>query len=722
MVSAKPLECTAEIRRVAFGPFHFDPRTRLLYRGAEEVPVPPRAAALLGHLLARAGEVVTREELLDTVWADTRVGDASLKEAVHVLRQALDDRAKRANYIQTLPRRGYRFIAAVRSLPATAAAEPIRLVAMERRRAAWLGVVGGLAVATVGLLIGTRLGSGDPAPPMPRSHRFSLTIPGPQRLSPGPANLALSPDGRQLVFAAKSPGSRWQLYRRPTDALAVRAISGTEGGRAPFFSPDGETLAFFTTDALRTVALASGTVRTVCTVEQGLGGAWIGDRIVFSSFERRDAVGLWSVPARGGRPQVLTTRGDDEAAHRWPAAINDQTILYTVWRTGLDDASVAWLDLASGTSGMLVEGAGFARPMPGYLLFARPGELLSVSFDANRRAVTGAPVSRLRGLATTPVWGTAHYAVSTTGSLVYMPAPPKPRHRLVRIEPGAAQDGRHQVVADIGRAVMDLRRSLDGRHALVTTQGAALDLWTIELDRGAMTRLTDDGTSHGGVFSTEGSQVFYASRQDGHPGIYRRATAGGDPELIYASAEAATPCAVAMGQPPEAEGRELLLIAEWSDQRGWDVVVLDPASGAVRPFLATPFDERHATLSPDGTLVAYESNETGVGEVYLRRFPDGAARWPVSAGGGSHPLFAADSSEIFFRRRGEIFAAPLDLRGPQPRIGSVVRRLAGPDLAGHSMAPHGDGVLLVDDQQHPAEEPGLVFVVNFSSELQPGNG
>ncbi len=94
----------AEMRPVAFGPYRFEPRTRLLYRGDAEVTLPPRAAELLGVLLDRAGEVVTKDQLLDFVWADTRVSDTSLKEAIHVLRQALDDRAKGATYVQTVPR------------------------------------------------------------------------------------------------------------------------------------------------------------------------------------------------------------------------------------------------------------------------------------------------------------------------------------------------------------------------------------------------------------------------------------------------------------------------------------------------------------------------------------------------------------------------------------------------------------------------------------------
>ncbi len=143
---------------------------------------------------------------------------------------------------------------------------------------------------------------------------------------------------------------------RPTGELTARAIPGTAGGRAPFFSPNGETLGFFTPEELRTAPLAGGAARTVCEVAKGLGATWSGERIIFSTFETRDAVGLWSVPASGGRPQVLTTRKEGEVAHRWPEAIGDGLALYTVWRSRLDDAAIAELDLASGESRTLFSG------------------------------------------------------------------------------------------------------------------------------------------------------------------------------------------------------------------------------------------------------------------------------------------------------------------------------------------------------------------------------
>ena len=93
-----------------FGPFAFDPSNQLLWRGGQEVPLPPRVVGVLGLLIARPGEVVSRQELIDAVWKDAFVSDTSLAEAISFLRQALGDDPQQPSYIQTVHRRGYRFL------------------------------------------------------------------------------------------------------------------------------------------------------------------------------------------------------------------------------------------------------------------------------------------------------------------------------------------------------------------------------------------------------------------------------------------------------------------------------------------------------------------------------------------------------------------------------------------------------------------------------------
>src|SRR3954447_19499182 len=103
--------------RVSFGPFAFDPENRLLWRDGTDVALPPRVLGVLELLIERAGEVVARQDLLDRVWKDAFVTDTSLAEAVSFLRQALGDDPQSPRYIQTVHRRGYRFLIAPTPVP-----------------------------------------------------------------------------------------------------------------------------------------------------------------------------------------------------------------------------------------------------------------------------------------------------------------------------------------------------------------------------------------------------------------------------------------------------------------------------------------------------------------------------------------------------------------------------------------------------------------------------
>lgn len=98
-----------------FGPFQLDPETTCLWRDQQLVPLPPKPFAVLAHLVAHAGEVVTKGELVDAVWPETAVSEGVLKTCINQVRKALGETAHRPQYIATLHRRGYRFLAPVTS-------------------------------------------------------------------------------------------------------------------------------------------------------------------------------------------------------------------------------------------------------------------------------------------------------------------------------------------------------------------------------------------------------------------------------------------------------------------------------------------------------------------------------------------------------------------------------------------------------------------------------
>src|SRR6476620_11105389 len=260
---------------VGFGPFVFDRTNGLLRNEGREVPLPPRVLGVLELLVSRAGAIVSRQALIDTVWKDAFVTDTSLAEAISVLRQTLGDDPQASRYIQTVHRRGYRFVARVAPLPSTppeaaAIAPPHRTVEKEsapsigRQLLPWAiaALCMGLSVIAVWQYTHFRA-------PLASVVRMRIEpVAGTAFDTRAPA-LALSPDGQVLAWSACDAACR--LYVRALDQLDPRAIPGTEDASAPFFSPDGRWIGFFAAGKLRRVAVAGGMPVVIAEASQPFG-------------------------------------------------------------------------------------------------------------------------------------------------------------------------------------------------------------------------------------------------------------------------------------------------------------------------------------------------------------------------------------------------------------------------------------------------------------------
>ena len=240
-----------------FGPFRFDAANRLLFRAGTEVPLPPRVMGILAHLLEQPGQVVSRQDLLDSVWKDAFVSDTSLAEAISFLRQALGDDPQRPTYVQTVHRRGYRFVAAlaphepqaskqaaVAPEPATASLPAVGLNPGHEAASPWAPVLPWGLAASLAFIAGALLFGVARIEPFAQRPlvRFTIALPSGSRLDTR-TSLALSRDGSQLAFVA-CDSARCRLFLRRMDQVEPLEISGTDGARSPFFSPDGSGLAF----------------------------------------------------------------------------------------------------------------------------------------------------------------------------------------------------------------------------------------------------------------------------------------------------------------------------------------------------------------------------------------------------------------------------------------------------------------------------------------------
>src|SRR5882672_7669511 len=301
MLPAEPERVTPEPSTVNFGPFIFDRTNGLLRQGTREVPLPPRVLGVLELLVSRAGSIVSRQAIIDGVWSDAFVTDTSLAEAISVLRQALGDDPQSPQYIQTVHRRGYRFVAPVTTVPALSpdaatagspAVDELREgLSIGRQLLPW--GIAALSLALAGIAVWQYTPFRSPDAPVVRM-RIEPTS-GTAFDDRAPA-LALSADGRILAWSACD--SHCRLYMRSLDQLDPQPVPGTEGASAPFFSPDGRWVAFFADGKLRKVSLAGGMPVAVAEAPQPFGGVWLPDGdIVFAASGHG---GLLRVSDRGG--------------------------------------------------------------------------------------------------------------------------------------------------------------------------------------------------------------------------------------------------------------------------------------------------------------------------------------------------------------------------------------------------------------------------------------
>ena len=309
-----------------FGPFRLDTAERLLLRAGQPVPLTPKAFDLLIYLVERHGRLITKKELLSAVWPDTFVEEANLTYTVSALRRALGDSQDGERYIQTVPTRGYRFLAPV----AAGGLPPIRQVA-EAHDAAhvshwWKEIAllsGALGAILLALLVG--LATVHFRERRPDQSRVVFTLPRDPAAFPQYNLPAISPDGTRVVFYGPGDGGKLVLWSRALDSLAVQPLAGTDlsnGAPYPFWSPDGHFIAFFAGGKLKKIAADGGASQEIAPAPEAAGGSWGSDgTIIFSP----QAGPLYRVSAAGGPATPLreldASRG--ELRHVWPHFLPD---------------------------------------------------------------------------------------------------------------------------------------------------------------------------------------------------------------------------------------------------------------------------------------------------------------------------------------------------------------------------------------------------------------
>jgi len=560
------------------------------------------------------------------------------------------------------------------------------------------------------------------------------TAQGPMRLdldlgaAVAPTNVGpdaiLSPDGTRLVFVAQGSNGKSRLLTRRVDQSQPVELRGSDGASAPFFSPDGQWVAFFAGGRLKKSRVDRGELVTLCDAPAGRGGSWGEDGQIVAALETQ--TGLSLVPSEGGKAVPLTTLAPGEQSHRWPQVLpGGKIVLFTLSTTieNYDEASISALSLADHTWKIVLKRAGlYPRYVPsGHLMYVTKGTLFAMPFDLARLEVRGQPAALVEGISNDTTYGFSRLDVSASGMLLYR----RGRTEGLRTVYWMDSSGRTESLEIEAGVYQFPRISPDGSKLIwMLSQGQSADIWIYDWQRGSKTRLTDSKDVYSyPVWSPDGRYVVFNSSQGM---FWTRADGAGKPQPLTASKALQWPTSFTP------DGRRLVFSELNAAGALIRTVPLDGASGQLRAgdpesFLQTSSGLSFPAFSPDGRWLAYADAESGSYDVYVRAFPDKGTRWLISNGGGTMPVWSRNGRDLFYRTEdSRIMVATYTVRGDtfvvdRPRAWSD-KRLANTGLTRNfDLAPDGKRfvVLMAPEGAEPTEVPSHVtLMMNFFDELR----
>jgi serine/threonine-protein kinase len=525
---------------------------------------------------------------------------------------------------------------------------------------------------------------------------------------------ALSPDGRTLVYRARRNGIV-QLFRRDMHELEPQAIPGTEDATSPFFSPDGRWLGFDGDGVLKRLSLAGGTPVVIAAAPGGVTATWLrDDSIVFATNTSRV---LQRVPASGGEPQPLTTldqsRGD--TLHLLPQALPDgRSVMFTIVSGSTRRVAVRQ---PSGDIRVVLEGTHGRYLAPGFVVFSREGALWAAPFDLNRLTVAGPPAPLVEGIENTDST-VLHFDVAPSGAMAYLPAGEAESglQRLIWFD----REGHETPVNLEPRPYIRASLSPDGtRIALAIRERGNTDIWIAEPERRAISRLTFEPTIETmPTWSPDDRVVAFRSEREG-PGLFQRDPQGARPIERLTATDG--PIHSPYAWTPDGK---TLLFALFRSFRNQAIASVTPPNTTVRVLLDGNFAQLDPQVSPDGRWLAYQSDETGRFEIYVRPYPDvNLGRWQVSTGGGTSPRWNPNKRELHYMDPNGLMAVPLasatSFSAGQPRRLFPVKAFGGRLGADFEISPDGQRFLFILDGPPAAVRPShLVVVQNWAEELR----
>jgi serine/threonine-protein kinase len=540
--------------------------------------------------------------------------------------------------------------------------------------------------------------------------------------------LAFSLDGRYIVFSGSSDGSAssTQLYLRALDRAEAVPIAATEGARTPFFSPDGQWIAFFAQGKLKKIPLAGGIPVSICELAAPpMGATWSTDgRIIIGQYQQ----GLQIISADGRLEEVTTLDPTTEGGHRLPYFLpGGKTVLFTVmphnWGV---HGRIEVLSLDSGHRKVLVQEGMDAKYVPtGHLVYLNQGTMLAVPFDAESLEIRGSALPILEGVAqaindTSGLLnsGAGQYAFSSSGALIYASGGIFPDQKGVLC--WLDRRGNVEPIKSAGkRPFLFPRISPDGQKVAYESPGSDWSIWVHDLVRGTSSRLTGEGIPGGPIWTPDGNRITFESSNAGVRNLSWMPWdgSGSIERLTKAAIEQFPACWIP-------DGRLVFVAMSAGRHHIW---AFRSDTKQASPLVSNAsYIEQWPDCSPDGRWVAYGADQTGRFEIYVTALQDPSSRIPISIEGGREPLWARNGNELFYWTRDgtNLMVVDIDAKpafhASRPRVlMSTVSHSSSTVKRNYDISPDGQSFLIVQPEMSKlAPCAQLSLVMNWFEELK----
>ncbi|WP_437874460.1 protein kinase domain-containing protein [Sorangium sp. So ce513] len=532
--------------------------------------------------------------------------------------------------------------------------------------------------------------------PGPPARQLDLLYPAPQ-VPMTRLRLAVSDDGRRVVFGAAGADGVFGLWYRDLEEGTAAPLRGTEEGWDPTLSPDGEWVAFYRGGELWKRRVLGGNSERISSAAWSAGAAWGTDGFV--TFFPEWGRGLARVPSQGGDLRFVSEVRPDlgDYAQVLPCVLpGNRAVLFTSWG-GKKDTRIEALDLSTGARATVVQSGStprFARtPRGDHLLWERKGTIYAARFDVAALRVVGPEHAIVDGVLTDGTDYASFFDVSDEGTLVWVPG--AVFHEESQLA-WLGDDGKAVPFIEDSLPFAEPRFSADGTKLSVVLKEDTYTAYVREEGRGIFDRIVFDNEVESAAISPDGTWLAFSGMREGRFGAWVKSLVTGEERRL---ADGLVNFALAVDWSPDGQHVALSMSPDGRSPRDIRVFPLDDPSRP-RELIVGPSDDRYPRFSRDGRWLAYTSDEAGVRQVYVVSFPDGKVKRQISPREGTEPVWSPDGARIYYRAEGKLYAAPVspqDARpvGPPFVIYDKPFGQADPDLQSYTVAPDGRLLLVV---------------------------